>query len=366
MTPTTGFDFPSVSEINQIVAISDAALRNLRITDAYFRLSRAMGAITGPGNLSWCGFATWASKTAGQYIRQDEVPALIEDWIDGAVARAGSLGPLDLIPNFDSMGFLRDFAKTVIDSVSEAIGTGNREVFADVAPPFSNLLTLWTAHEGVIPEADKQAFLEALRGGNPPDDMFNAFCAMFTAAEGAGSRAAAQCLCYANALIGCVEQTRVQPYIQQSLNAPVADLFLKRVDQHLSGILADALKDLLKPLANQLERTFQDLSTRWLMTLALPDGVLRLGENVPPLDGILYPDDLAELAAPQPLEAYTSLDALNVAHSAAEDWVDYGQRMRYIAVLFRTRQQDRELWTAPFSDAQVAAIYAGQIPAGPL
>lgn len=366
MTPTSGFDFPSVAEINEIVAIQDAALRNLRITDAYFRLNRAMSAIIGSQNVSWCGYATWASKTAGQYIRQDEVPALIEDWITGAKARAGSLGPLAHIPNFDPVQFLRDFAKTVIGSVSTAIGDGNKVVFSDVAPPFSTLLTLWTAHQGSIPDADKQSFLDSLRGGDPADAMWSAFTAVFAAAAAPETSAAAQSMCYANALIGCVEQTRVQPYIRQSMNAPVADLFLKQVDEHLSGVLADGIKELLKPLAAELEKGFQDLSTEWLMTLTLPDGTLRLGENVPALDGLLYPGDLAQLLAPQPLGAYTSLDALNDACSAAQDWVDYNQRMRYIAVLFRSRQQDPRLWQAPFSEAQLAAIYAGQIPPGPL
>jgi hypothetical protein len=366
MTPTSGLDFPSAAEIAEIVAITDAVLRNLRITDAYFRLNRAMGVALGPENLSWCGFATWASKTAGEFIRQDEVPALIEDWIGGAMARAGAAVPLARFSNFDPLAFLRDFAQTVIDSVSAAIGTGNQEVFADVAPPFSTFLTLWTSHQGAIPDSDKQAFLDSLHGGDPPDDMFNAFSATFLAGQAAGSPEVAQSLGYSNALIGCVEQTRVQPYIQQSMNAPVADLFLQHLDAHLSGIWADALKELLKPLAAELEKGFQDLSTEWLMKLTLPDGALRLGENVPPLNGKMYPDDLAQLNAPQPLGVYSSLNALDAAASAAQDWVDYNQRMRYIAILFRSRQQDQNLREAPFSETQVAAIDAGQIPPGPL
>jgi hypothetical protein len=62
-----------------VSAIEDPALRNLWITQSYAdfsaRLSRALG---GP-NLTWCGFGVWASGTAGQSIRRQEIPGVIAD-----------------------------------------------------------------------------------------------------------------------------------------------------------------------------------------------------------------------------------------------------------------------------------------------
>ncbi len=55
----------------------------------------------------------------------------------------------------------------------------------------------------------------------------------------------------------------------------------------------------------------------------------------------MYPDDLAVLDSLEPLQTFTALHALDAAGSAAQDWVSYAQRMRYIAVLFRSRQQER-------------------------
>lgn len=40
--------------------------------------------------------------------------------------------------------------------------------------------------------------------------------------------------------------------------------------------------------------------------------------------------------------------------------------MKYIAELFRSRQQDQALFTAPFTSAQTAALLAGETPTGPL
>jgi hypothetical protein len=381
MTPGSSLDFSSVEEIQKIAAMTDAALRNLRITYTYYRLNRAMSALAGARNLTWCGYAIWASKTAGEYIRQQEVPALIEDWIKGATDRAGVTATLmahalgihsdQPVAGADPKAFtIRGFAAEVLGGVGAAIGNGNQIVFAHIAPPFATLLSLWTAHQGAIPDAEKQRFLQSLRDPNPPADaLYQAFSAMFDATEAPGSLQAAQSMCYANALIGCVEQTRVQPYIAQSLNVPVADLFLQHVDDHLRGkfptLVAAGMKDVLRPLAHELETGFQRLSTEWVMRLNLPDESLRLGLNVPPLpDGAMYPEELAALAAAQPLEAYTSLSALDAAESAAQDWVSYPQRMRYIAVVFRSRQQVGTLWNAPYTEAQVEQFTAGQIPPG--
>ena len=48
------------------------------------------------------------------------------------------------------------------------------------------------------------------------------------------------------------------------------------------------------------------------------------------------------------------------------NWTDFDQRMRYILLLFRMRQQDAHLFQQPFTDEQRAAIFEGRFPLGPL
>ncbi len=383
MTPSSSLDFPSLTEIQEIAAETDAVLRNLRITNAYYRLNRAMGAVVGTSDLTWCGYAVWASKTAGEYIRQGEVPAIIEDWIDKSTGRAGSattlvahaLGIHSEQPGEEEQAgtfSLRGFASEIIAGVGSAIGTGNQIVFENVTPPFSRLLSLWSTYGGAIPDAEKQQFLESLRGQQlPADYLYHAFAAMFDAAQAPGSPASAQSLCYANALVGCVEQTAVQPYIASSMKTPVADLFLQKLDVHLhsrfSTLVAEGLKEALKPLAAALEVEFDRLCTEWVMRLNLPDQALRLGLDVPPLpDEKMYPEELAELELAALVETLTELDALEALGSGAKDWTQYPQRMRYICVLFRSRQRMEILFGPPFTDAQIAILKQGQVPAGPL
>jgi hypothetical protein len=402
MTPSTS-DFPSADDVLAIASQPDAVRRNLWITWSYYRLNRAMSAIIGDSDLSWCGFATWASKTAGRFIRQEELGPFIELWLANATERAGLIARwtarlLGLLHPGNGDGIqsrplaqssastgnlstpapahfsLRAFARMAIAQVGDSIGAGNQDVFRHIAPPFAQSLALWLQHGGAIPEADRAAFLDTLkdRGGDDQGQyLFQAFEATFAAAATTDPRLRAQLMLQANALIGCAEQTRVQPFIVTSLNAPLEDLFHLHLSAHLHwrffAPIAKLLHLLMRPLGEALEKTFQDLSTQLLMTLQLPDQALRLGVDVPPLpDGQMYPTALTSLDAPTPLQLLEQLNAVNDVGSAAKDWASYADRMRYIGVLFRSRQQQRLLWDAPFTDAQIGALQDGRVPTGPL
>jgi hypothetical protein len=100
------------------------------------------------------------------------------------------------------------------------------------------------------------------------------------------------------------------------------------------------------------------------MTLDLPGGRLRLGADVigtcPP--HLLRPQD-AELCA---LLATIDPTPSSTAGSAARDWAELGQRMRFIGELFRCRQEDAALLQAPFDPEQLGAIRDGRLPGGRL
>jgi hypothetical protein len=389
-TPVTfvsaALSYPSTEEVASIAAETDPVIRNLRITWSYYRLNRAMSMVVGDRNLSWCGFAIWASKTAGSFIRQEEVPSLVERWVEGGMCRAGwlprllakllGIHPRAATPAASraSSFTLRSYARAVLTSVSMAIATGNRDVFAHIAPPFSRLLSLWAERGGKLSREDGEAFVASLRSSDAEhgDDMARAFAAtLMAAADTADLRVSAQAMLYANALIGCVEQRRVQPAIVQSLNSPVADLFFQGLHTHLHsrfpGPLARLFAFLLRPLVHGLESEFHVIATEWLMKLQLPGTALRLGQDVPPLpDERMYPVNLDPLDHPEPLGLYEQLGATDAAGSAARDWTNFDQRMRYIGVLFRSRQEERLLFEAPFTDAQVIELDEGRVPSGDL
>ena len=67
---------PTPAEIDEIVAMNDPVLRNLRITEAYHRLALAFPCPR-PG-ANWCAFAVWASRQAGRTIRGEDLMRALE------------------------------------------------------------------------------------------------------------------------------------------------------------------------------------------------------------------------------------------------------------------------------------------------
>ena len=68
--------------VEAVAAIPDPVLRNLWITQSYFGLNTRMQHAVGGADRTWCGFAVWASDTAGQSIRGEELPHLVVQLTD--------------------------------------------------------------------------------------------------------------------------------------------------------------------------------------------------------------------------------------------------------------------------------------------
>ena len=67
---TTTLDLARVEHVR---ATPDVVLRNLRITQFYHDTATELRAHR-PHDVSWFAFGTWASRTAGEFIRGEEVP----------------------------------------------------------------------------------------------------------------------------------------------------------------------------------------------------------------------------------------------------------------------------------------------------
>ncbi|MCC6555072.1 MAG: hypothetical protein IT372_19055 [Polyangiaceae bacterium] len=318
---------PTQSEIAAILATSDPVLRNLRITQTYHELTLALADHLGRDDLNWCAYATWASKSAGRFIRGEPLDVLPRR----ALSAGGRLAP-----------WLADLAAGVRAGATE----GNLMVFAELAPFYAALVELLRA----TPRPD-HARIDALlgrfargpveRGGQ--DMLRRAFAAYLEIAALPRCKARAERMLLANALVGYHEQTRLQGPIERALGAPL--------------------------LAARLGRVVRAASTRWLMALELPGETVRLGEDVhAPGGDPMFPDELRAIDDRELCALLYRLDRTpnTTAGSAAGDWADLGDRMNFIVDLFRSRQRDARLYRAPFSPAQLAAIRAGRVPPGPL
>lgn len=299
-----------VAAAHAIARMNDPARRNLRITHTYHALTRAFAAALGPDDVVWPAYATWASSTAGRFIRGEAWPALLR--------RGASRG---------------DRIAAVCRRIGECVAQGNQLVFAELGPLYIRLLAALTGPRA-LRDARRAALLDALRPGpvevGGQDMLRRAFAAYFEVAELRAPKRRAERMLLANALVGLHEQTRLQSTIAAAFDAPRALL--------LEGLPRRAMQPLRR------------LATRWCLQLELPGVALSLGRDVPRLPGgEMFPRALREIRDPELQSLLARLDRTpdTTCGSAAADWSDLGDRMNYLVDLFRSRQQDPRLYARP-------------------
>lgn len=370
------------ARVREIVAVEQQpVLRNLLITDAYHQLTLAMAQLLPGADLAWPGFATWASKQAGTFIRQEEVPRALFDTLELeriAVVRA----ILDAITRFIING-----NKIVFEELGLAFA-GFFETFAEPsARTETNLATLiarFSEGESVADQVTITSDGELVRTGEGGQSLVRtALRHYFEALRETDVDARAELVLLANVECGLHEQIRLQPYIAGALDAPLGELLrLAKVPDHA---LAERSVDLARRIA-----------TEWLMTMATPHEIIDLGSDLPaPRGASMWPTELRNLRHPTLLALADRVGAYDARErdlefdDRVEGWVNglmvkldlarpeaqgtgakrWGQlddRMRFIFEYFRSRQREAALLAPPFSAAQQAELYAGRIPAGPL
>ncbi|MDY7230841.1 hypothetical protein [Hyalangium rubrum] len=378
---------PSQEEIASIVRMTDPVLRNLHITQTYHVLTIAMTDLLGEENVSWCAYATWASKTAGFFIRKEVVPGLIRDLLERADAMTRSMAgglPEDFLGTwaapFGLQALLTRALQQIADEIARQLSRGNLLVFEELAPLYAAMLEHFSGGER-YDQGTLDRFLSRLSRGpvsrEGQDLLIRAFTHYYEAMFEQDPKARAERIFLANALVGYHEQTRLQGPLIGALHAPLRQVFLDEVVEFLgvsstrraNPLQEMSLRGTFGPLAARLERLWRELSTRALMRMELPDGVLRLGEDIPALNAERdFPPSLARVEHPELVSLMGTLDRTpnDTAGSAARDWGELGDRMNLIVDLFRTRQQDRVLYDQPFTFMQVDALRQGRVPHGHL
>jgi hypothetical protein len=378
----TGDPPPGVDEVRRIGAIADPVIRNLEITQCYGRLSRAMAQRTGPC-ANWCTYATWASRQAGRTIRGEDLvetlrtrlmvgPQLLHPLasLGRALLRRGLFNPQTTV------GRITAQLHTPFDAferTSDAVARGNRKVFEEIGYEFARYLDTVGPESGAD-SAELRAFLVELREGEPPDGqryLAQAFTRYASAAATTEGGARAELLLLANIEIGMHEQTRLQPEIRESLDAPYA--VKEDLDRRLSlalmpwwrrrvpRVVAAPVGALGSRAQRGVAEMVREIITMALMVMSLPGRVLSLGADMDEP----FPDELRELHDPD-LTALFERFKGTTPGTAAQDWSDFDQRMRYIAALFRAFHLHEELLGDPFTAEQVALLQVGTVPDGDL
>jgi hypothetical protein len=311
------------AEVEEIAALRDPVIRNLRITECYSRLAAAMG---GDG-ANWCTYATWASRQAGRTIRGED----LLDRLQRELGRdAELLHPIrsfwrwllrrGLLRPQTRLGRLMARLHTPFDAfelAGDAVARGNLKVFAEIGLVFARYLD-----DGVVP--------------TEPPLLRQAF-ARYQA------RPSTEQMVLANLEIGLHEQTRLQPEIREAMDAA----------------LAPKRRLLTWPLQRKLTQLSRQVITESLMVLTLPGVVLWLGRNLEASGEVVDPELRELMARYEPVPPA-------VDDCGARDWSELPQRMHYLVHLFRAYHEEGALASPPFTPAQVERILAGELPDGEL
>jgi hypothetical protein len=314
-------------EIQRNVNISDDTLRNLKITQDYSQLSKEMRDMIGAdGGANWCSFATWASRQAGETIRQEDL---------GTAAKVGKqavdkLGPLGyLLPG----GPVAKAGSAAYDASSAQVAAGNRKVYQEIAPQFARFIETFKGDQQPDPEK-LTAFQQGFAKDGSQDGLKQAFDNYHKAMFEKDPDKKKELMFLANGQIGEHEQRRLQPQIQAAL-----------------------------PYGSR------EFATSNMMRLGLPDGrggvkPISLGRDVPAFRGQSAPLELQGLQNPDAQRLVDRYDRNpdRLTNSGAQDWTNLDQRMNFIVDLFRSRHDDPALFQDPFSPSQTREIAANRVP----
>jgi hypothetical protein len=370
----------SLERVAWIVGLeSDPIRRNLLITQCYHDLSAALAERLGPEQANWCTFATWASRTAGRFIRDEEVPSAFREvlagstHVDQGIERANrALARVNTDASIPKDVVL-DIARRIVHDVGDLITQGNLAVFRELGPVFSRSIA------ALDEDADGAALFRlgttlregpSERGGQTRLRL--ALNGYARARSEPDPHRKAELVLLANARIGRHEQIRLQPFIAGSIDAPVrvalldpADEAARRLPRGLQTVCRGALRLALRQAGKAAQRHWEELCTRELMTLELPGQTLVLGRRLPaPRGQPLYPKVLDPVDDPDTLDFLHRQGADRPPTTdGAVNWTQLDDRMRYIADLFRSRQLDTSLQGGPFTADQRAQLEAG-LPVG--
>ena len=379
-------------QLSAIVEHPEPVLRNLQITQTYSEINLALSELLGKNNVSWCAYAAWASKTAGKFIRLENVDAAIaeflrgKDWVQELMnAIPGAITWFGWKVKIKDSFLLKILDETARASATE-VAKGNLLVFAELAPLYAQFLQLITPHADQK-EQNLKAFLTYLQQnqyeGNTYLKLVQAYSAYQEAIFEPDPKIKAELIFFANVLVGYHEQIRLNPAINNSLNAPIEQIFKKKlmggverlieasIPRFLFQLISPLLETSLSPVVQRMATHWRKIATKMLMRIEVPDGHLDLSEDIPLIDYLpvqMFPEELKEIQTPALLEVLAELDHSpnSSAGSAAKDWGDLRERMNFIADFFRSAQQDEHLFWPPFNAEQTVLIKQGIVPGGKL
>lgn len=350
-------------------SIATMQLRNRRITVAYHDLSQRLAEVIAGDeevrDANWCTFATWTSKTVGNWIEDDVVPEPLHD--------------MRRVPRFVVQGLMaltRWLIQRSNGATYRCLAAGNRFVFLEIgfavalfierfaaidrthlAAAENHWASYWDSVQARVTELSQLDPSWMLTDAPEPLDLRLGLRQYFEAIFATDPDERAELILAGTLLIGAYEQRRVDGYVSASLA-----LFTKRAMRNLVRNRSGLVPGWFRRLPSCL---FARIMTRALV-LNIPGEQLKVGRPLPCPgggDGLMFTPDLETITLPllQALVTRYDLSDGKPRQRRARDWTSYDDRMTYITNLFRSRQQNPRLFDAPFPSEVETALLSGRL-----
>ncbi|MGE3818418.1 MAG: hypothetical protein AB7I30_03215, partial [Isosphaeraceae bacterium] len=228
-------------------------------------------------------------------------------------------------------------------SASRLILRGNQIVLDEIGRETARFLDYVREVSSRDGEGDREAAFRAFQGEFPEgsterggrDSLRRAFALYERARLSADPKVRHESNFFANCLAVLHEHIRLQPYISRSLP------FLIR-----------------------------KCVTRRLMSYSVGQRLLAVHEDVPSLEGSIFPATLTTIDDPELREFLDGPDGWDSArgtlrNTRANDWTNLRERMSYVVNLFRTRHLDPDVVASPYTSRQLEDVAAGKRPERP-
>ena len=341
-----------VADVEEICQLRDDVYRNRWITFAYWDISRQLRELVG-ANASWCTFSTWSSRTIGENLRLDKATRRIEELIYDEQTS---------ISVRDHPWVLRlQYRMTTRDNgdAQLALAMGNRIIFHEIGYAVIQLLD-WVQKNHRFDLSAWRAYRTREVSPYPANDLFpkadieqlwHGLDCLYRASNARHDVDKAELVLRGNVLLAAYEQRRADQLLKIALDPRPGDLVRAvQADPHIRQLSLGKAKTAWPRRA--FAALFGAAMTRWVMALDVPlfgwtIRPVRLGYGIPrpPVGSRYYPPAL-ETLRPELAALFQEYDESggNPERCAARNWRRFDDRMKFIVNLFRSGQQDKNLY----------------------
>jgi hypothetical protein len=350
----------TAEDVRAIHGIPDDSTRNNEITLGYHELSELLARLTRSESANWCRWAKWTSKTIGVGIRWGEARDIAKARVEAEQDKVLNRWAASRAVRWFFVGSALRMLGGATRMASRHLADGNRDVFFEVGSAVTAMAERFEHADELDPAAldEYLAFLDGTTApaqslGPAPLDHLKESMRCFVLARFADSEAERDQLVLAgNVHLAAYEQLRLQPVVCSSLWAPVDFMFrpVVAIGRRLPGPVRGSVGAPVKAVRTGLRWIAVRVATRYVLVVITKDEVVRLGKPMRPAKGAAAvfppPDDVFAAAALK--GAFDDLvGEADLARALSRIWTTYPERVRFTAVLFRSRHHHPSLREVP-------------------